>query len=101
MRRRQTDRLTRRRAPGKKQKATAVGGVQRVPPCVHCWCSVTVSCPVLCNPMDCSLPGYLKCLLNTCVGIGCQKFKGCSKTSAFGGRVCGKLNLGMGSYTWW
>ena len=71
------------------------------PSCVYCCCSVTMSCPILCNPMDCSLPGYLKCLLNTCVGIGCQKFKRCSKNSTFGGRVCGKLNLGMGSYTWW
>ena len=25
--------------------------------CIHC-CSVTNSCPILCNPMDCSMPGF-------------------------------------------
>ena len=25
----------------------------------HCCCSVTWSCPTLCNPMDCSIPGFL------------------------------------------
>ena len=25
----------------------------------HCCCSVTWSCPTLCNPMDCSMPGFL------------------------------------------
>ena len=23
-----------------------------------CCCSVTTSCPTLCNPMDCSMPGF-------------------------------------------
>ena len=25
--------------------------------CYRCYCLVTQSCPTLCNPMDCSLPG--------------------------------------------
>ena len=25
---------------------------------VHSWCSVTQSCPTLCNPMDCSIQGF-------------------------------------------
>ena len=25
---------------------------------IHCLCSVTQSCPILCDPMDCSPPGY-------------------------------------------
>ena len=25
---------------------------------VHCCCAVTQSCPTLCNPMDCSTPGF-------------------------------------------
>ena len=24
----------------------------------YCYCSVTQSCPTLCNPMDCSMPGF-------------------------------------------
>ena len=24
----------------------------------HCWCSVAQSCPTLCDPMDCSMPGF-------------------------------------------
>ena len=28
----------------------------------YCCCSVAKSCPVLCNPMDCSMPGFLCCL---------------------------------------
>ena len=24
----------------------------------HCCCSVPLSCPALCNPMDCSMPGF-------------------------------------------
>ena len=24
----------------------------------HCFCSVTKVCPTLCNPMDCSMPGF-------------------------------------------
>ena len=26
--------------------------------CCHCCCSVTKSCPALCKPMDCSVPGF-------------------------------------------
>ena len=26
--------------------------------CSCCWCSVTQSCPTLCNSMDCSMPGF-------------------------------------------
>ena len=26
--------------------------------CNHCWCSVTHSCPTLCNSMDCNVPGF-------------------------------------------
>ena len=25
---------------------------------LNCCCSVTESCPTLCNPMDCSMPGF-------------------------------------------
>ena len=34
--------------------------LQSLPPVNSCWCSVssvTQSCPILCNPMDCSMPG--------------------------------------------
>ena len=24
----------------------------------HCWCSVAQPCPTLCDPMDCSMPGF-------------------------------------------
>ena len=27
--------------------------------CCCCYCSVAKSCPTLCNPMDCSMPGFL------------------------------------------
>ena len=26
--------------------------------CLYCCCSVTQSCPTLCDPMDCSMPGF-------------------------------------------
>ena len=26
--------------------------------CCCCYCSVTLSCPTLCNPVDCSTPGF-------------------------------------------
>ena len=29
-----------------------------VPVGICCWCSVTQSCPILCNPMDCSMAGF-------------------------------------------
>ena len=31
--------------------------------CFVCYCSVTKSCPTLCNPMDCSMSGFLSYLL--------------------------------------
>ena len=31
---------------------------QLEPDMKHCCCSVTQSCPTLCNPMDCSTPGF-------------------------------------------
>ena len=33
-------------------------GVTRIWCLIVCWCSVTQSCLTLCNPMDCSTPGF-------------------------------------------
>ena len=46
-------------------------------PCCHCCCSVSQSCPTLCDPMDCSTPGFpvfhhLQELVHTHVGDAIQ-----------------------------
>ena len=37
-------------------KLDATGATEYL--CVCCMCSVAKLCPALCNPMDCSMPGF-------------------------------------------